>query len=250
MKKPVISIITIVYNGIDTLQKTIDSITLQDYGNIEYIIIDGGSNDGTVALIKNNSSVVSKWISEPDDGLYDAMNKGVRMATGDYLWFINSGDEIYEKTTVSEMVNGFSSAWPDVIYGDTVMIDEQGNEIGERRLQPPTQLSSTDFKNGMLVSHQSILVSTKIAQEYNTKYRFSADFEWCLQALRMAKQVHNTRQTLSRFLDSGLTKQNIIPGLRERFDIMRRYFGIISTIWHHMPIAFRFVRYVLKNKRF
>jgi len=250
MMNPLISIITIVYNGSDTLQKTIDSIALQSYENIEYIIVDGGSKDGTIALVERNKSAVTKWISEVDNGLYDAMNKGIDLATGDYLWFINSGDEIYGKTTVADMVKGFSVDWPDVIYGDTVMIDALGKEIGERRLQPPSQLSWKDFKNGMLVSHQSILVSTKIATHYNLKYRLSADFEWCLQALMAAKHVHNTHQTLSKFLDGGLTKQNVVPGLRERFDIMSRYFGFIPTVLRHVPIGFRFVCYVIRNKRF
>ncbi|MCT4648420.1 MAG: glycosyltransferase [Carboxylicivirga sp.] len=250
MREPVISIVTIVYNGIETLDKTINSVKNQSYNHIEYIIIDGASSDGTIALIEANESVVSKWVSEVDDGLYDAMNKGLAMATGDYVWFINSGDEIYDSTTVSKMVAGFQDEWPDVIYGDTVMIDADGNEIGERRLQPPQVLSWKDFRNGMLVSHQSILVSTKIAKRYDTRYRFSADFEWCLQALKEARLVHNSELILSRFLDGGLTKQNIVPGLRERFDIMRRYFGLFSTILKHIPIGLRFVWFVARNKRF
>ncbi|WP_430814391.1 glycosyltransferase family 2 protein [Carboxylicivirga sp. RSCT41] len=250
MKNPLISIITIVYNGIDTIQKTIDSISCQTYSDIEYIIVDGASDDGTVDVIKSNKGSVNKWISEPDEGLYDAMNKGLKMAVGDFVWFINSGDEIYGSSTVKEMVDSFGQKVPDVIYGDTVMIDTDGNEIGERRLQPPSELHWRDFRNGMLVSHQSILVSTKIVKNYNVKYHFSADFEWCLLALKDARYIHNSNLTLSRFLDGGLTKQNIVPGLRERFDIMRRYFGLFPTLLRHVPIGFRFLSYVLKNKRF
>ncbi|TRX71694.1 glycosyltransferase family 2 protein [Carboxylicivirga sp. M1479] len=247
---PVISIVTIVYNGIDTLQKTIDSIACQSYPHIEYIVIDGASNDGTVSLIEANQSSISKWISEPDGGLYDAMNKGLNLTTGDYVWFINSGDEIYASDTVQSMVDAWGGNWPDVAYGDTLLIDINGNEIGERRLQPPANLTWKSFKNGMLVSHQSILVSTKIASQYNTSYRFSADFEWCLRALKDAKYVQNTNMVLSRFLEGGLTKQNIVPGLKERFDIMRRYFGLIPTSLRHVPISLRFSWYVIKNKRF
>jgi len=148
------------------------------------------------------------------------------------------------------VVEGFSEKLPQVVYGDTVMIDGLGNEIGERRLQPPAQLTWDDFKNGMLVSHQSILVARSIAKKYNTKYRFSADYEWCLQALLEAELIHNSNRVLSRFLDGGLTKQNIIPGLRERFDIMRRYFGLFPTVWRHIPIGIRFLWYLAKNKRF
>ncbi len=246
--QPKVSIITIVYNAVDTLQKTIDSIASQTYSNIEYLIVDGGSGDGTLDVIKSNSKSISKWISEPDEGLYDAMNKGIDLATGDYLWFINSGDEIYEPTTLTKLFKSNPAA--DIYYGDTVMIDASGNVIGDRRLQPPTSLSWKDFRNGMLVSHQSILISTRIAEAYNTKYQFSADFEWCLAALKEAKSVVNTQLTLSRFLDGGLTKQNIVPGLKERFDIMRRYFGLASTLWFHIPIAYRFFSYWIRNKRF
>ncbi|MBR8536808.1 glycosyltransferase [Carboxylicivirga sediminis] len=250
MKKPLISIITIVYNGIDTLKKTIDSIACQDYNGIEYIVVDGRSNDGTIDLIKANQSIISKWVSESDEGLYDAMNKGLDMASGDYVWFINSGDEIYHRYTISQMVDGFGDVFPDVVYGDTVMIDAEGSEIGERRLKPPVNLSWEDFRNGMLVSHQSILVSTKIAAKYNIKYRFSADYEWCLKALKAANSVHNSNQILSRFLDGGLTKQNIVPGLKERFDIMRRNFGLLPTVVRHIPIGLRFLKYVAINRRF
>nr|WP_321406460.1 glycosyltransferase family 2 protein [uncultured Carboxylicivirga sp.] len=245
---PLVSIITIVYNGEETLQKTIDSIACQSYSDIEYIVVDGGSADSTVDIIKANEKCIARWISEPDEGLYDAMNKGMEMATGDYLWFINSGDEIYDSETLSNLF--INDAWADVYYGDTVMIDKEGKVIGERRLQPPATLSWTDFKKGMLVSHQSIIVSAKIAEKYNTKYRFSADFEWCLLALKKAQKVVNSNRVLSRFLDGGITKQNIIPGLKERFVIMHRYFGLGSTIKHHIPIAFRFFSYVIKHKRF
>lgn len=243
-----VSIITIVYNGVDTLEKTIKSIVSQQYEAIEYIIVDGGSKDGTVELILQYESLVSKWISEPDEGLYDAMNKGIKMATGDYLWFINSGDEIYAPDTISQIFAQSSKA--DIYYGDTVMIDAQGQVIGERRLQPPEQLKWTDFKNGMLVSHQSILIARDIASLYNTRYIFSADFEWCLLALKKAETIINTKLIMSRFLDGGLTKQNIVPGLKERFRIMVKYFGLLSTLWHHIPIGIRFVKYIFKNKRF
>jgi glycosyltransferase involved in cell wall biosynthesis len=250
MSSPIISIITIVYNGVDVLNKTIDSIASQTYPHVEYIVVDGASTDGTVDLIQSNEDKISKWISEPDKGLYDAMNKGIKMASGDYLWFINAGDEIYSPTTVEQFITGIGEQWPEVLYGDTVMIDSDGNEIGERRLQPPARLTWQDFHDGMLVSHQSILVSTKIAKLYNTRYRFSADFEWCLQALKEADKIQNTQLILSRFLDGGITKQNIVPGLKERFDIMRRYYGLIPTVWKHIPIGLRFLFYVAKNKRF
>lgn len=245
---PKVSIITIVYNGIATLEKTIQSIQCQDYPNIEYILVDGGSTDGTVELIKRYQSTVYAWVSEPDKGLYDAMNKGMRLASGDYYWFINSGDEIMAPDTLSKVFKEVADA--SVYYGDTLMIDSEGNTIGDRRLKPPVELRWKDFIKGMLVSHQSIIVSRKVAAVYNTKYRFSADYEWCLIALMRAKKIHNSQLVLSRFLDGGITKQNILPGLIERFSIMRRYFGFFPTLWAHIPIAWRFFAFLFKHKRF
>lgn len=247
-QKPVVSVITITFNAAQTLEKTIRSVASQSYPHVEYIIIDGASTDTTTDIIKKNNEHISLWQSEPDKGLYDAMNKGLNKATGDYVWFINSGDEIMEKDTLSSIFE--STPYADIYYGDTVMTNMAGDIIGGRRLTPPEQLTWKSFKKGMLVSHQSIIVSRKIAQPYNLKYRFSADFEWCLTALMRAERIKNTHLTLSRFLDGGITKQNIVAGLKERFRIMAQYFGVVTTIAMHIPIGIKFLYFVVRNKRF
>jgi glycosyltransferase involved in cell wall biosynthesis len=243
-----LSIITIVYNGAATLEKTILSIAAQDYCGIEYIVVDGASTDGTLDIIKQYSSVVAKCVSEPDNGLYDAMNKGIAMASGDYLWFINSGDEIYDRQTVSKIFASGVDA--DIFYGDTVMIDMDGDEIGRRRLTPPENLTWRHFAYGMRVSHQSFICKRSIATKYNTVYRFSADFEWCLLALKKAQVICHTHLILSRFLEGGLTKKNIVPGLKERFRIMVPHFGLVPTILRHFVLGTKLVWFILWNKRF
>jgi glycosyltransferase involved in cell wall biosynthesis len=247
-ENPLVSIITVVYNGVETLECTIQSIINQTYKNIEYIIVDGVSNDGTQDLIKQYESGISKWISEPDNGLYDAMNKGMKIATGDYFWFINSGDEIASPDILQKVFEKQDNA--DIYYGETVMIDKNSQVIGNRRLTPPKNLTWKDLRNGMLVSHQSIIVSRKVAGEYDTKYRFSADFEWTLVSLKKSNKTVNTHLILTKFLDGGLTKKNILPGLGERFKIMCNYFGFFQTVIYHIPIGFRFLWYVIKNGRF
>ncbi len=247
---PKISVITVVFNGKNTLEKTIRSVTDQTYSNVEYIVVDGGSDDGTVEIIRKFDDVISKWVSEPDNGIYDAMNKGISLATGEYLWFINSGDEIYDPGTLERIFNIHNLPFYDVYYGDTVMIDTEGNEIGGRRLKPPANLIWKDLRNGMLVSHQSIIVSKKITPLYNTKYKLSADFEWVLLSLKRADRVINTHQILSRFLEGGITYQNIPAGLKERFRIMIKYFGFMPTLLNHVVIGSRFLYFWVKNKRF
>lgn len=243
-----LSIITITFNAAQTLQRTIDSIKNQSYKNIEYIIIDGASTDETIDIIQRNADCITHWISEKDNGLYDAMNKGLAMATGSYVWFINSGDEIKSPTTVADMFAACPNA--DVIYGETVMTDINGNEIGNRRLTPPEHLTYRDFKRGMLVSHQSFIAKRSLAEPYNLKYRFSADYEWCLKILRKSTIIANSHLVLSRFLDGGITKHNIIPGLKERFTIMVQQFGLIPTLLNHIPIALKFFTFWARNKRF
>lgn len=246
--QPLISIITITYNAAQTLERTILSIERQDYDAIEYIIIDGASSDGTLQIIQRHSARINHMVSERDSGLYDAMNKGLAAATGDYVWFINAGDEIFANDTISRMFANNTDA--DVYYGDTAMTNMQGDIIGGRRLGPPKELTWRDFRHGMLVSHQSFIPRRTLCKNYNTHYRFSADFEWCVDILKRAKKISNTHLTLSRFLDGGITKQNIVAGLKERFVIMRLYYGLGATIAFHIPIAFKFFSYWIRKGRF
>lgn len=248
---PLISIITVVYNSQQFLEGTIQSIATQSSSNYEYIVVDGGSTDGTLDIIKRNSEVIDHWISEPDKGLYDAMNKGLRMATGDYIWFVNSGDKIFEDNTISLIESiANQNVKPDVIYGETLIIDGDDKEIGMRRLSTPDTLTWKKLIDGLVVCHQSILVKRSIAPFYNTKYRISADYDWVLTSLRRAKVVENSRLILARYLDNGLSKNNIPKALKERFLVMRKNFGLAKTVGNHLLIAFRFINYVIRNRRF
>ena len=248
MSQPLLSIVTITFNAAATLERTIVSVEQQDYANIEYIIVDGLSTDGTVGIIHRHEGSVAHWISEKDNGLYDAMNKGLNMATGQYIWFLNAGDEIASTDTVSRMFA--SSPDADIYYGDTVMTDMDGHIIGERRLAPPEHLTWKSFKKGMLVSHQSFVPRLVLCPLYDTTYRFSADFDWCVSIMRKSSSIVNTRLTLSRFLDGGITKHNIVPGLKERFRIMVHHYGLLSTLFHHVPIAVKFFYYWITKGRF
>lgn len=248
MDCPRITIITITYNAEATLERTIESVERQDYTNIEYIVVDGKSTDGTMSIVERHAGRVDRWVSEPDGGLYYAMNKGLAMASGEYVWFVNAGDEVAEPDTISRMMATEPDA--DIYYGDTVMTDMEGKVIGGRRLVPPDELTWKSFKNGMLVSHQSFVVRKEICGEYDTRYRFSADFDWCVRAMKKSRKRVNTRMTLSRFLDGGITKHNIAAGLKERFGIMVRHYGIVSTVCHHVLIAIKFFYFWATRGRF
>lgn len=239
---PVFSIITITYNASRWLEPTILNVLSQSYPDIEYIIIDGASTDGTVDIIKRYESGISSWISEPDKGLYDAMNKGLERATGDYVWFMNAGDTIYTSDTVQQIVSLLQSRkrLPDIIYGETKVVGEQGKSIGMRRLKAPEKLSWKSFRMGMLVSHQSFIVKRTMAPLYDLQYRYSADVDWCIRCMKQAKVLFNTRLILSNFLEGGVSSTQRKASLKERYDIMCRYYGTISTILLHFWFALRF----------
>ncbi len=251
LDKPLISIITVVFNSEKYLEETIRSIALQNSQNFEYIIIDGGSTDGTIDIIKKNETIIQTWISEPDKGLYDAMNKGLRMANGEYVWFINSGDKLYDNQTILK-IEGIidSNNSPDIVYGETVIIDELDNEIGLRRLKTPENLSTESLINGLVVCHQSFLIKRNKASEYNLKYRIAADYDWVLKGVKNATNIKNSHQILSRYLDNGFSKNNIPKALKERFGIMAREFGFFRTFFKHLIIGTRFFTYVIRHKRF
>lgn len=246
---PMLSIITVVYNGIDTIEKTIQSVASQTYKNIEYIVIDGASKDGTLEVIKKYPNIITNWISETDKGLYDAMNKGLTLAKGKYVCFLNSGDTFYELKSLENIFSQFQEL-PDIIYGETMIVDADGNEIGDRRLKAPENLSWKSFRDGMLVCHQSIFVKRNLAEPYNLKYRISADFEWVLKALKKAQSIHNSHIYIARFLDGGINKKNIRRGLTERFSIMISFYGFLPVLLRHFVIGTKFFWYWFRNKRF
>jgi len=242
-----ISVITIVYNDLKHIESTMLSVLNQTYPNIEYIVIDGASTDGTADVIKEYSQRLSYWVSEKDGGIYDAMNKGLRAATGDFVWFINSGDQIYDSATVEKIVACIDND-TDVVYGENVLIDDQGKILGMRRKKAPEKLNWHHFINGMMVCHQSVLVRRSVAPAYNEVYRFSSDFEWVLVSLKSARKVVNSHQILSRYLEEGMTTQNLKPSLKERFDIMKRYYGTIPTTLNYMWLGVTYFLFIKKNK--
>lgn len=246
---PLISIITVTFHAEKYLEKTIQSIRNQTYDQIEYLVIDGHSKDNTVQIIKNNTDIITHWISEPDHGLYDAMNKGLSMATGDYVWFMNAGDEIYDEHTLSSIFQE-DKDWSDVYYGQTMVIDKVGREIGLRRLKPGDSLTWKSFKWGQLVSHQAFIAKLKLTPLYDTAFRYSADTDWQIKILKKASKIKDTGLILCKFLEGGRSKQTILPSLKERLKIMRKNYGLLMTILVHLAMIPRFLVFYIRHKRF
>jgi glycosyltransferase involved in cell wall biosynthesis len=246
--KPLVSVITITFNNRQNLEKTINSIKSLKYDNLDFIIIDGGSNDGSVDLIRNNSGIISKWVSEPDNGIYDAMNKGMRMSAGDYLWFMNAGDEIYDENILNEIFSFNKDA--DIYYGDTELVDSEGKSYGKRRLKrPPEQLTWQKMINGMVVTHQSMIVKKSISTFYNTDYRFCADIDWTINVLKKSKSIINTHKTFCKFQLGGFSRKNTLASLKERFNILTNHFSYPNVVFHQFLLGFRFIGHIVRNRK-
>jgi len=249
MKSPVFSIITVSRNADKALKQTILSVISQTYTHIEYIIIDGASTDGTINTILHYKSSLSYWISEHDDGLYDAMNKGLRAATGDYVWFLNAGDVLKHHEIVAELSEiAMCNELPDILYGETDLMDWKGHVFAKRRLKTPQILTWKNFRMGMLVCHQAFIVKRSRAPKYDLRYRFSADFDWCIRCLKESKTVVHTQLRLVNYLSEGITTANRIKSLKERFMIMCKYYGIFAATFLHGWFAIRYFWAKLTNK--
>lgn len=239
MESPLFSIITITFNAAATLPATLKSVEQQSFADYEYLVVDGASTDGTVAIARASSAVTSVT-SEPDRGLYDAMNKGLRRATGRYLIFLNAGDALHAPDTLQKIARSVEETHPDIVYGETALVDAQRTFIAMRRLQAPDVLSVKSFRMGMLVCHQAFVVRRVIAPEYDLHYRFSADYDWCIRCMQVAKTITNTHEILIDYLNEGVTTANRKASLRERYAIMCRYYGTLPTFLRHLWFAVRF----------
>ena len=253
-----VSIVTITWNAARTLQRTLDSVLQQTYANIEHWIIDGASTDDTLLIAQHyqqDSRHDVKIQSEPDKGLYDAMNKGLQKATGDYIVFLNAGDTLYAPDTIATVVHAalthhpsaikHQTSAPAVIYGDTAITDSEGHFLHLRQHRPPETLSWCSFKQGMLVCHQAFYARLDIARTipYDLQYRHSADVDWCIRVMKEAARqqlpLANTHAILANFEEGGNTTQNHRASLKERFRVMARHYGLFTTIMLHFWFVIR-----------
>jgi len=247
MAKPVLSVITIVYNNVKDIERTMLSVLGQTYPAIEYIMVDGLSNDGTLDVIGKYKDRIAKFISEKDEGIYDAMNKGLALATGDYVIFMNSGDEFFDTETVTAVFASASDA--DIYYGETEMIDDAGQNLGQRRHKAPKQFTWKGFNLGMSISHQAIYIKRSLIEPYDRRYQLSADIDWIIRAAKKAKKIVNVNRYVAKYLVGGMSKTKHRQSLIERFDIMKRHYGLLSTVFNHIIIATNLGWYWLKNRR-
>ena len=265
-----ITYVTITYNAAKVLQRTLDSVLQQDYPDIVHLIIDGASTDDTLKLVddyiaRSNAAENGHRIqvtSEPDKGIYDAMNKGLRSLDGDYVCFLNAGDFLPASDTASkiaEAVNvqcsmlrsasplGLSKnvQCPAVLYGDTDIVDGEGRFLHHRRLSPPENLTWKSFRQGMLVCHQAFYARTDfaIATPYDMQYRYSADVDWCIRVMKAAEKENipllNLKMVVANYTEEGQTTLHHRESLWERYRVMEHHYGRIQTCLLHVWFVIR-----------
>ncbi len=256
-----ITYVTITYNAAKVLQRTLDSVLQQDYPNIVHLIIDGASTDDTLKLVddyiaRSNAAENGHRIqvtSEPDKGIYDAMNKGLRSLDGDYVCFLNAGDFLPTPDTVSKIAEAATNTHhpspntqlPAVMYGDTDIVDDEGRFLHHRRLSPPEHLTWKSFRQGMLVCHQAFYARTDfaIATPYDMQYRYSADVDWCIRVMKAAEKENipllNLKMVVANYTEEGQTTLHHRESLCERYKVMEHHYGRIQTCLLHVWFVIR-----------
>lgn len=203
------------YNAVQVIESTITSVLDQSYSDVEYIVIDGGSKDGTCSLINKYTTKLSYYISEPDNGIYDAMNKGIHLAKGDYIIFINAGDEFYNSDTLYKFASIVENECVDVLYGDVVYKYKYG-----KRLVKADRLTKIEYD--MVFSHQSVFIRTHILKHnlFNLKYKLAADYDLLLRLYNLKCSFVYLDFPISQIeVDQGATYTNFLRSKKETREI-------------------------------
>jgi glycosyltransferase involved in cell wall biosynthesis len=246
-----LSIITITYQAEAYIERTLKSLAEQgNRESIEYIVIDGASKDGTLNLLKHSPIKIDHFISEKDQGIYDAMNKGLRIANGDYVLFMNAGDTFFDAQSVTHLLKELETQ-PDVVYGDAQFVNLDSKPIGLRsEVTPhrlPKQASWKDFKFGMVICHQAFVVKRILAPAFSLDYSLSSDIDWEISCLKHASIVKKSERPICNYLMGGASVQQLKKSWIERFQVLSRHFGFFPSLIFHIGIIGRGIRFAIKK---
>lgn len=238
---PLFSIVTIGLNNLNGFKKTHKSLSAQSYQKYEWIIVDGASTDGTIDYVHQNN-LNNFCISEKDGGLYDAMNKGVKRATGDYILFLNAGDSLADADILSTLSKSIAAHAPDFIYGDA---------LEERLCQHPFYKKSRSHKkfiHGMFTHHQSMLYRRAMIKglKYNDSYKIAADYDFTVQFLLRVQKIHYIPCAICIFEQGGISQRQMHLGRLEQFKI-RKNLTLCSFSKNTTVIAVQYLSALLKN---
>ena len=237
---PLFTIITVTFNAESTISPTLKSIESQTFTDFQYLVVDGLSRDTTLDVVNSAGIKNTDIISEKDSGLYDAMNKDIHNAKGQYLIFLNAGDSLHAPDSLQKIAETIKiNGYPDITYGQTIIVNSEREKIANRHLTAPENLSFISFKNGMLVCHQAFIAKRDIAEDYDLQYHYSADYDWCIRCLKKSRKNVYIDDVLIDYLNEGVTTANFKKSLKERYKIMCKYYGTFSTTIRHIKFLFR-----------
>lgn len=236
-----ITIITVCYNASKTISRTIQSVLNQSYSNIEYIIIDGNSTDSSQTIIEQYKNYIAYYISEPDNGIYDGMNKGIKQATGEYILFLNSDDTLYENSTIEKFVNNIT-AKHDIYYGNNQIINEYGQYINKPR-------NIELLKRKWVLSHQATFIRTTLLKNnlFDINYRYCADYKQISNLYLNGYSFEYIDLTISTTpISSGTTYSNYLASTKEHFQVIRER-GENITFLEYKTIILRWTIRTIKQ---
>ena len=240
---PLFSIITVTFNAESTVVPTLDSVDAQTWNDYEHLIIDGASTDRTIQIVNDARSPRRRLLSEKDYGIYDAMNKGLSLAKGKYLIFLNAGDTFHTSETLAHIASTIiCEDYPGIVYGQTQLVNNERERIADRHLTAPENLTVRSFSKGMLVCHQAFIALRRLAPLYDTRFRYSADYDWCIRCLQHSRRNVLIPEIIIDYLDEGMTTANHKASLKERFKIMRYYYGTIPAVLNHISFIPRYLK--------
>jgi len=242
-KLPLISIITVVFNGGKYLEKTIKSVINQTYNNIEYIIIDGGSTDNTIDIIKKYENRIDYWLSESDKGIYDAMNKGIGLAKGKWINFMNAGDRLFQNNTVKRIFLG-KNYDVDFIYGDWKIVYSSKFS----RIQQAGEIEN--LWKGMVFSHQSLFTRSHIFKKYkfNINNKIGADFEFIYNCYKNKYRFYNLHFPVAENLAGGLSDTDRLGSILSRWSTVNKFpKNFRVNIYYFILLCDTFMRVSIKK---
>jgi len=248
--EPIVTVITVVFNGGQHLEQAIQSVTAQHYPNLEYILIDGGSSDHSLDIIKRYTNWIDYWVSEPDSGIANAMNKGLQVSTGDYVLFLHADDYFLNERVVENAVSYLDKQCDIAAFN--ILFEKEGNKIEHR---PRQFVFWLNFKTGLL--HQGVFCSRPLFEGlggFDENYRIAMDYEFWLRAYRRGIRPKIFDYTITCMRDTGISSKDDWPSLKQRFleeqrihyqhapNVMMR--GIYRVYWS-IYLPYRYIRCIL-----
>lgn len=219
-EKPLITVVTVVYNGAEYLEGTIKSVIQQSYDNVEYIIVDGGSSDGTLDIIGQYEHAIDYWVSEPDKGIYDAMNKGIDLVSGDWVNFMNAGDEFFGNSTIKDVCCLLISGNMDIFTGYVKIVDSEGKWLGYNH--PYKNLDSSDLKLENCIAHQATFTRINVFKaigKFNLSFKVQGDYEFWLRAKQKKLKFFQVEKIIANFRSEGISsdRSRLEESIREKY---------------------------------